>query len=1779
MAAKRRLEVCLPTSRKFVSPSANEPHRAQLSVRPSGDSAGGDSHTPEQSRAGPPRPRPRPKQRGPPLQTDEESGMDAATPIRMPRLRSMAYPLAETSPSPASRTASSAKRKAADAEPDPSGSENGEKRRKRVPATSQSEDVDMGKPDERDDQGEDLDDGEQENDQESQVPIVTATQRATLVTAGWADHIARLRSTDAVASPADVALAEEIEAARIGSAYIRFISPADVRSVINIDNNPNARANPRGLTDTHVDLLAQIFRRANGKKDHESPIYIMVDEDKIDPDLRNKMDEADAYDATSAVPLLQLLNDTAMRKAELENELWIGRVENRWLTAEEINARSIELAGLRAAPSHSYCTLLNGHHRIRAMLQISQEIQTAWAGLRTMLKEGRGDEEDVEEMAKEIWRRVEENTWRVVVYNSKKLTEAGKSALVRNEHERPAKGMSNGEKAWWLAQKFDAEIKQEIERGGGKVDRVAALNIIQARWRADIGSKMLMTGQDDEADTVKTKSDALKDVSGDEPASRLFFNPLSMEMVMDIRPALSVFDHVLERQWAIEMLRPSGGPLIAHYWLDARVLMSIFDVDKGERLTDAEVWLDNGNTMLPGGHPTAAELFEAMHTRAEKFPPYLEFYKDEYPKKFGDLFLKAIEPFKRAGDTWIDESKPEAVSAIRGVFDQWGRWLQQQAKNDYGWKRFVGTSARLFARLPLYRKGVRGPAFYPNSALPCHAVFKMYLERWAGGWSVPGNGDCLVLLEQLLDRGQFVWTIGAQGFSSAVNWNEWYSRARGLHQIVMRLVQCREIGPLEARLTEALAILEDPRLPISLHAVNELFPDGRSLRDEMRRFSAMKTGGFQYLGARDLLEQYESEYGSFEDLHSKMLKARSALKIALWPDGGKRPRKATDPQTLDDCLGQHEILGLVHHEVWAKLYPEWFRGWRDSEAKRMNTIGGGIGFGILDRWLVDTKFPEILQDDRARWTVHIVKRICLLTNTTSWWSDLPSYKCRKALPMPKDLPDFLKFKNRAAARKAQKAAEKEKVTAAATSSSGPAKATRAGAKKSTQGDRAGTHSKSKPAAKPRGSKAKSKATIEDDPESEDGDMGRSAGSPKESPNGSVGSQSDDERGEVDDRQQEDQGNRDAEGVMEATMGVSGPREGVEDDPAQSVEDVADPEFLSDKARGKRREVDAPPQKPTDLDISEYGVDFHERTPLPHTTEINPPRGEFRFYHRAVERPNYVMAPPIASVRMPHHAWRQLIEPRALFENLGDEEYDELEREVREAMSFEANSMGDLLEQIGVERNNLRETALKTFSVLCSSPMASDVAMMQLPDVMAGLRDMFIARVAKLFVANFSCSYAEAIHEASAMAYYDGMYTEDFTTVDEDGVARLDLTFTFPKALQSRVSKRAVVTMRNVGDTQRERDKTVQLMRYVLPCRGLGRTENESKERGILAVEHRETQIKLETQSRSIVHGLAIDPEIPVDEPVGNYRESANYLLDLPRAAKQWASVQPAVIRTPIDLAPYSNGDFLPRISSHKRLHLGLADQWVDLCNSQRLAYQQVWNEALEREYEDWDAIRELHDRNQNSQGTRSSQVVSSVRQAPPVGTGSEPGSEGPPNTPIAPVTPVRHSTSRSRPQQAQQGELSSSTQVAGNPNPVAPEPAAPTQSQSFAASPNDVRRSEVSPSLGGTQQPVTGPWSSSAPQDSIQANESIRPGDSVSQMALQRLLNGVHETGATGPGRVLVPSSSQLQPGQVGATAFSPYATRPDDDVDEVIDGSDHEGRRVAQCKGVYRSLFSPTGR
>ncbi|KAG8734616.1 hypothetical protein FRC10_011610, partial [Ceratobasidium sp. 414] len=507
------------------------------------------------------------------------------------------------------------------------------------------------------DADEDTDEDEEE-DVQGPGPATQWRQVVNQIFAGWEGSVRQLRNQELRLNADTAAAVEVLAKAEIGSAFIRFTGPGDIFGVVALETDPNSRGNPCTLNEGHRDLLYKVLRCPNVKRDWESLLFLSVPSHLITKDLQAKMKAHSATDPLSTPPLLKLIRKCKNKEIKLENELWLERENEQWLSGEE-------LVECQRRLDHLHSSWESGEDIIKIRNDIKDHTI-----------KGDLSQEEISKMSDEMWEKVEDHTWRCIIYDSAKLTVTARTMLVRNQYEKPAMGMGLGEKAWWLAEKFKTEIQAELVAGASDehLDQAAAMNTIQERWWREIGSKMLMTGNEEEAEEIKMahKSKKLGDLAGNDASSRLFFNQLRMDMVLDIQPALWVFES-LDHSWAIEMLHPSGAPLLTRFWLNVRTLINIMNVKGEEGLTDAENWIITHDKLTANGYSDVSKHYMALHVKTE----------DKQANKFGNIFAKEFAKFCEEMCLFLDTENKEHTVLLRKVFDVWGKYMSDVGLEDH----------------------------------------------------------------------------------------------------------------------------------------------------------------------------------------------------------------------------------------------------------------------------------------------------------------------------------------------------------------------------------------------------------------------------------------------------------------------------------------------------------------------------------------------------------------------------------------------------------------------------------------------------------------------------------------------------------------------------------------------------------------------------------------------------------------------------------------------------------------------------------------------------------------------------------------------------------------------------------------------------------------------------------------------------------------------------------------------------------------------------------------
>ncbi|KAG9084636.1 hypothetical protein FS749_005068 [Ceratobasidium sp. UAMH 11750] len=144
---------------------------------------------------------------------------------------------------------------------------------------------------------------------------------------------------------------------------------------------------------------------------------------------------------------------------------------------------------------------------------------------------------------------------------------------------------------------------------------------------------------------------------------------------------------------------------------------------------------------------------------------------------------------------------------------------------------------------------------------------------------------------------------------------------------------------------------------------------------------------------------------------------------------------------------------------------------------------------------------------------------------------------------------------------------------------------------------------------------------------------------------------------------------------------------------------------------------------------------------------------------------------------------------------------------------------------------------------------------------------------------------------------------------------------------------------------------MDLLRFVIPTRGLGRNAVESTMRAAVSLRHKMTMRALSAEAPNAVHGLCI-----VDrgsDPGFLWSQAEDPDLNTRKTFPAWRSVHPALVPAHDHQSPFSTGRFLPRSIEHTCSVGPEIKKTVMECAR---ALQGIWEEEADldlREYAGW----------------------------------------------------------------------------------------------------------------------------------------------------------------------------------------------------------------------------------
>lgn len=389
----------------------------------------------------------------------------------------------------------------------------------------------------------------------------------------------------------------------LGCGYVRFAGLRPIESVLRITSNPNDRKNPREKNDAHVDELVKSI--GAGKYDWQFPIIVFVDPQLLSESMRDALKDTAPFQPWSEPPLLEL-NNVTQRERELEEELFFERAEHgprdTFFSAVELCDKALELAELRKG--RPMAELGNGNHRIAAMTARAKseisELRKKFIALQK-LRFVQGDasvDPKLQQLASRLKTLLNQQTWQVLVFRSKSLSPTMftpgllvaddapaelQEELIRNDPPKPTLEASTGEEIWMLTDKIDSKLgrlrsRYPHETRAELMDRVH-LELVEEKKS---GAVEISDDEDEPgaSSSNKKKKSAprarmLGAADGKEVWHRAPTEPCLLEMMLATRACLQSWTKAITTPQVTSMLRETGAPLAAKFWLSLEVLQQV----------------------------------------------------------------------------------------------------------------------------------------------------------------------------------------------------------------------------------------------------------------------------------------------------------------------------------------------------------------------------------------------------------------------------------------------------------------------------------------------------------------------------------------------------------------------------------------------------------------------------------------------------------------------------------------------------------------------------------------------------------------------------------------------------------------------------------------------------------------------------------------------------------------------------------------------------------------------------------------------------------------------------------------------------------------------------------------------------------------------------------------------------------------------------------------------------------------------------------------------------
>ncbi|KAB5587964.1 hypothetical protein CTheo_8592 [Ceratobasidium theobromae] len=610
----------------------------------------------------------------------------------------------------------------------------------------------------------------------------------------------------------------------IGCGFLRFAGLESIRGFVLVSNDPNRRVNPRPKQISHIEKLKMSIMES--KNDWRYPIIISVSESLLDDKVMKELHAHPPFQQFSNPPLFTL-NNIGPEEQQLRREIFweheLSAPDERFLTREEMDHKKLRMIELMEKRPRA--TLVNGNHRIHAMLDLAQSfepireqvIQLQKDLAQNKIAERREEiQEELNEKLAEMQAEMNRHTWQVIVFKDTTPDEL-LNELARNHESAPQLAPGPKERAWMHACEIEA-IYHRIRSMHPNETHAESMD----RCHFELQRRSKNPGVSEESEqptgelsTAKGKGKAkaagtkIKGSSeGSEMYQRITTEPVLLEMLLHTKACMWAYTMLLNRSQVSVMLQPTGGAFAARFWMALDLLQKLANTPRNAAFAGVDNILQSTQADIFEGHAEVVPFWRELHKVQEKIPIGLQFYGDELSAEFEKCWVEHFGIKKSEDSEFTDQDwdRADVVCKIRKIYDNWGQILETTYEQPAVIK--LGQNARIYARLPLYdhpqferaEYGIpdldTSDCFFVRATLPTKGI----ATQWARlSQELEGNEAAIELQEFLIDRHKLMWVKGSGDAATKPNAN-WYHSGRGTLHIVLAFAQNDTLGCMASRL-------------------------------------------------------------------------------------------------------------------------------------------------------------------------------------------------------------------------------------------------------------------------------------------------------------------------------------------------------------------------------------------------------------------------------------------------------------------------------------------------------------------------------------------------------------------------------------------------------------------------------------------------------------------------------------------------------------------------------------------------------------------------------------------------------------------------------------------------------------------------------------------------------------------------------------------------------------------------------------------------------------------